>query len=170
MPVDGEVLPFEDYLAKNRRKRTPSVVWRWRDLDVVLAAAEHGERGTIALADPNGTEPATIASGISATVQVVNPGSRTAPHAHSFWHFYIVRSGTGLAILDDDKRGRPIAAGDLLFIPAWGAHSFSNTNMVPLVLLALQNLPQAAQIGSLARKERDDSMTIVYALQTDAER
>jgi len=162
-PTLGAILPFAEYLAQNRRKRPSSVIWRWSDLEEAIARARHGERGTIALADPNSADPATIAPGLSAAVQIVKHGDRTAPHAHSFWHLYFVHSGSGLVLVDEDATGTPIGAGDCVFIPAWSSHAFANAGREPLVLFALQNLPLMAGIGSLARKEADGSVAVVYA-------
>src|SRR5689334_9536553 len=131
-PTTGAILPFAEYLAQNRRRKTPPVIWRWNSLAEAMSHAQHGERGTIALADPNGAEPATIAPGLSAALQVVKQGERTTPHAHSFWHLYLVHAGSGLAFLDDDVAGSSIGQGDCLFIPAWSAHAFESTGGEPL--------------------------------------
>jgi gentisate 1,2-dioxygenase len=118
----------------------------------------------VALSHAQFPEAATAAPGISLTIQSVQAGTRLPPHRHSFWHLYTVLDGSGGILVEDDIQPLPLASNDWIFIPAWCAHALDNSDgRVPLVLAALQNLPQSAAIGSLLRQERDDVPQLVYA-------
>jgi gentisate 1,2-dioxygenase len=161
---DGEIVPFGQYLGRTRRKREAPIAWSADEIRAAVAAMPHGERGTLALVNPEAPEAGTIARGLSLAVQVVRKGESTSPHAHSFWHLYLVQSGAGLADFGDVKKSRPIAAGDVLMFPAWCAHAFHNHDgKEDLVLICLQNLPECANMGSLVRQEATGELAVVYA-------
>lgn len=161
-PVTGEILPFGDYLVRSRRRKGLPVIWRWSEIEPALDVLPHAERGSIALADPGAVEPATVAPGLSLTVQVVPAGATTSAHAHSFWHLYFVRSGAGIILLGKDLVRQSLKAGDTILVPAWCAHKFDNNGDEALILFALQNLPQNANLGSLLREEADGELRIIY--------
>ncbi|OKJ99619.1 hypothetical protein AMK26_26735 [Streptomyces sp. CB03234] len=127
-----------------RGKPSP-VVWQWENLAKELEAAEHTEYGTLTLASPEGRHE--IVPGTSMTFQVVRPGGRTTPHAHSWWHLYFVRSGAGTVVFDETGESTELSGGDILLIPAWSAHHFENHEADgDLLLLNMSNLPQLAAI------------------------
>jgi gentisate 1,2-dioxygenase len=163
--ISGEFVAFSDYLDRTKRERSTPVLWQWHDIARLLSEFPAGERGSIALGHHGGGNPLAAAPGLSTTIQVVAGGAHTSPHAHSFWHLYIVRSGTGLFFTDENDQGAPLAAGDILFIPALAMHSFSNPAAHdPLVLFAIQNLPLVAELGVLARQAAGGSLDPVYAV------
>jgi len=164
----GQILPFEVYLAQARRRRPRPLIWRWPDVEAALTAFRPTERGNLALADPGAVEGGAIVSGLSLAVQVVPAGKATAAHAHSFWHLYLVRQGSGTAVLDAGGTPNAIGTGDTLLIPAWCPHSFDNRdNKQDLVLLVLQNLPQNASLDSLVREDADGRLRVVYDADQD---
>lgn len=151
-PVRGDFITFSEYLKRARRPSPRAVVWPWAGIAEALAAFPHGERGTLALANPDSVDPVSIVFGVSLAVQVVRAGERTQSHTHSFWHLYIVYSGTGNVWLSTDAIPNCIRPKDILLVPAWCPHAFDNgEGAESLVLLALQNLPQCAQLGNLLR-------------------
>lgn len=157
----GVLLPFDAYLTATAQPRQSCVLWPWSELsEKTTLANHHGERGTVALVA--GSDSAEVAPGLSMTVQVVVPGARTASHKHSFWHLYVVKSGGGSCRLGGDVQ-QALAAGDVLYVPAWSPHSFENECAdEPLVLIALQNLPQLAALGTLIRESEAGLVTHVY--------
>lgn len=163
-PISGEFVAFSDYLERTKRERSVSVLWKWSEIARNLAHFPAGERGSIALGHRGGGNSLSTAPGLSTTVQVVAPAARTKPHAHSFWHLYIVRSGNGLFFANESDEGSSLVAGDILFIPACTMHSFSNpAGEEPLILFAVQDLPHVAELGVLARQEAGGSLDLVYS-------
>lgn len=150
----GKIVHFSTYLQKTLRARGEATVWRWADVQAGLAGKDHDANGTLALADGNASDPATIAPGLSLVIQVVQAGDHTRPHSHSFWHLYLVRSGSGTARMGAKQTPHRIVSGDTLFVPAWCSHAIENIDGIePLILLRLQNLPQTASLGALSRDE-----------------
>lgn len=161
---EGETILFGDYIKRAARQRARPVIWRADALAGRLASAELSERGTVALIDGASAEAVTAAPGLSCTIQVVPPGGKTRRHAHSFWHLCLVRSGSGHASFGDDGAEDPLTDGDILFIPAWCSHAFTNRRAdAPLMMVVIQNLPSVADAGTLARQESDQEMRVVYA-------
>lgn len=154
----GDVMPFDEYLQVAAQPPQSGVHWPWSRLREHACSAP-GERGTVALVSR--PESGEAAPGVSVALQVVAPGSATTPHRHSFWHLYMVRSGRGLCCMDDAQH-YPLAPGDVLYVPAWQAHSFRCDGRDPLVLLATQNLPQVAAQGTLVRQACDGDTQYVY--------
>ncbi len=162
-PRAGRILPFGEYLANARRPAPAPVFWKMADVARSLDGLEHGERGTLALVSPDAPDGASIAPGLSLAVQVVRPGESTSAHAHSFWHVYTVNSGRGAALLGEPGTRSEIEAGDVFLVPAWCEHAFENAHGdAPLVLTALQNLPEQSYLGSMARRQPDGSLEVVY--------
>jgi gentisate 1,2-dioxygenase len=107
-------------------------------------------------------DAAEVAPGLSLAVQTVLPSSATGSHRHSFWHLYWVASGTGEVLLEKNE-SRYITTGDIVYVPPWCSHSYSNSDSAaPLVLFALQNLPQLAALGVLMREEEDGARVSVH--------
>jgi gentisate 1,2-dioxygenase len=149
----GALIPFTDYLARiNVPSRQPTK-WDWREILEILPRVAPTERGALALAPAGPEGAASIAPGVSATVQVVQPGAATRPHAHSFWHVFVVMAGRG-ELRDTERLLFAFDAGDVFTAPPWCEHSLWNCDpSQPLVLLSLQNLPMLADCGGLARRE-----------------
>ena len=162
--TEGVTIQFEDYLKRAARPRAHPVIWRAGSLLGRVDGAQVNERGTVALIDPTAKDDVTIAPGLSCAVQVVPPATHTRYHAHSFWHLCLVRCGRGRASFEDDGSADALTEGDILFIPAWCSHSFTNcAEDAPLIMLVIQNLPSIAAAGTLARYEDDQPVRIVYA-------
>lgn len=162
--LNGGLLPFDSYLERAKRARQPPVVWSWRHILSSIDQHADTERGTVALTRPGKEDGTTVAPGISAALQVVAEGARTSAHAHSFWHLYFVRGGQGSFEDGTEAGSRPIRAGDIIYVPPWCDHVFSNTGGDgPLILLALQNLPAMADLGNLARRDAGGTPRLVFS-------
>lgn len=160
----GSLLPFVEYLERTRRPKLTPVLWRREEIAAAVRATPASGRGSVALSQAQLFETGAVAPGLSLTIQSVQPGTRLAPHRHSFWHLYTVLSGSGHILLEDDPEWVPLAHDDWIFIPAWCVHALDNgSSTLPLRLAALQNLPQSAAIGNLFRQEGDDAPHVVYA-------
>lgn len=159
----GSIIGYRDYIGVSAKPRATSVLWSSTDILEALDKFAHDVQGTIALSNSDAQESTTIAPGISIVVQSLAPGELSPFHRHSFWHLYIVRSGSGLATTDVEGESRELNSGDILFIPAWTSHAVSNpSGDKPLVLIRLQNLPQMASVGALAR-EIGSAPKLIYA-------
>jgi gentisate 1,2-dioxygenase len=87
----------------------------------------------------------------------------TELHRHSFWHIYIVRSGSGRVVFGGSTPVEEVECGDTIFVPAWCHHAVGNpSGSEPFVLYRLQNLPQNASSGNLMR-EIAGNLQIIYA-------
>ena len=152
----GSLVGFKTYLDETPQIERQPLLWSREAVNAALCEAPHGERGTLALSSSAANGDHTVAPGISATLQRVDGQATTRPHAHSFWHLYIVLSGRGSMRLGTEPM-KAIGEGDVLFVPSWCDHSLS-AEQDGMLLLSLQNLPGMAALGCLAR--RDESSTI----------
>lgn len=160
----GSLLAFGDYLERARRPKLAPVLWRARDISAAVEAEPGSGRGSVALSQAHPDAAGAVAPGLSLTIQSVQAGVRVPPHQHSFWHLYTVLGGSGGILLEDNTQPLALALNDWIFVPAWCTHALDNSSgSTPLVLAALQNLPQNAAIGSLLRQEQDDVPQVVYA-------
>lgn len=151
----GGQFPYVELRERCTREPSVPVLWQWQRLAGELHAAEHTEYGTLTLSMPDGDHE--IVQGTAMTFQVVRPGGRTTPHAHSWWHLYFVRSGTGSVVFGEPSESAELHGGDVLLIPAWRTHHFVNRGTVDdLVLLSQTNLPQQASLGNLLIREGGD--------------
>lgn len=184
----GRLVPFGAYLQAAAQARPGAAHWPSAALGEARRRFVHGERGTAALVA--GESGAEVAPGISLAIQIVEPGAPTHAHRHAFWHLYVVVSGAGAAWLGeagarlggagegeaaaaapDGERTYPLAPGDALYVPPWAAHRFTAEQSdaaapaapaAPLVLYAVQNLPQLAALGTLVREAAHGGIEHVY--------
>jgi quercetin dioxygenase-like cupin family protein len=158
-PVDGAMMAFGDYLEQVRQTLQSPALWSLKTLLPKSVASDANLRGT-ALQTP-GAGVGAVAPGLSMALHLVLAGERTDAHAHSFWHIFIVEDGKGEIGLGEPDSIRSIARGDIVFIPTWCRHWFRADE--DLILLAIQNLPQAAEAGSLVRSTGSGALDFVYA-------
>lgn len=160
---NGQLVEFANYLEQARRTAERPAHWPWQAIDAARLRFPHGERGTVALVSGDRDGSGEVAPGLSLAVQTVLPDSDTSAHCHSFWHLYWVASGSGLLDLAD-AAPRVLASGDVIYVPPWCMHAFLNPDgAVPLVMFALQNLPQLAALGALMRETNDGARVSVHA-------
>lgn len=149
----GSQFPYPEFRKRYAKERPSPVIWQEKTVAEELDAAEHTEYGSLTLSKPDGAHE--IVPGTSMTFQVVKPGGHTTPHAHSWWHLYFVRSGTGVVVFDDTRETAELNAGDIMLIPAWSVHRFENRGtQEDMVLLNMSNLPQQADLRNLLSEEK----------------
>ncbi|KDB10193.1 Cupin 2 conserved barrel domain protein [Burkholderia sp. lig30] len=162
-PIEGDILPFSEYLELTSKPIANPVIWRWQAIESETGTRPHNQQGTLALSGGNVDEHGTVAPDLSLVIQVLRSGETTERHRHSFWHLYIARSGSGELAFGEDGVTEHIESGDTLFVPAWCYHTISNrSGSEPFVLYRLQNLPQNASAGNLMR-EIGGKLQIIYA-------
>ncbi|WP_176055004.1 cupin domain-containing protein [Paraburkholderia caribensis] len=162
-PIEGDILPFSEYLELTAKPIAEPVVWRWQAIESETRLRAHNPQGTLALSGGNVDEHGTVAPDISLVIQVLKPSEMTERHRHSFWHLYIARSGSGELAFGEDGVTERIESGDTVFVPAWCYHTIANcSDSEPFVLYRLQNLPQNASGGNLMR-EIGGKLQIIYA-------
>jgi mannose-6-phosphate isomerase-like protein (cupin superfamily) len=147
----GSQRPYPEFRQNYATTQQSPVVWQWSTLAEELDKAEHTEYGTLTLSAPNGGFE--VAPGTSMTLQVVQPGDRTTPHEHAWWHLYFVRSGTGTMVFGAPDDVVRLNAGDIVFIPAWVPHHLENGATQDLLLLNMSNLPQQSELNNLLSEE-----------------
>ncbi|WP_116137457.1 cupin domain-containing protein [Trinickia diaoshuihuensis] len=161
--IEGDLLPFSEYLELTSKPPADPVVWKWQAIESMKENRSPNPQGTLALSGGEVDAHGTVAPGLSLVIQVLRPGDQTEPHRHSFWHLYIVRSGTGHIAFGEAGSPERIEEGDTVFVPAWCHHAIGNRDgEEPLVVYRLQNLPQNASSGNLMR-EIDGKPQLIYA-------
>jgi gentisate 1,2-dioxygenase len=160
--LKGKTIHFDEYLLRAQKLAIRAAHWSWKEIKENLNNFPNRERGTLALISPDDGSSSEIAPGISLTLQIINVGHATRSHTHSFWHIYFVVSGEGNAFLGQEVREVPIKANDVVYVPPWEAHYFTNNGQETLMLYALQNLPQIAALGTLVRNDGSDQLSLIY--------
>ncbi|MFD0448631.1 cupin domain-containing protein [Streptomyces indonesiensis] len=154
MPIgSGGQFPYPDFKKRYDTLLPEPVVWRWADTSGQLSDTEHPERGTLALSLPNGS--AEIIRDVAVAYQVIPAGKNTTPHAHTWYHLFVVQAGTGTVTFHDTSETTDLSLGDLLLVPAWSLHHFNNPTSQSLVLLNLMNIPLLAELGNLASRQSE---------------
>jgi gentisate 1,2-dioxygenase len=166
--IEGDVLPFSEYLELTSKPPADPVVWKWQSIESMKNSRPHNPQGTLALSGGEVDQHGTVAPGLSLVIQVLKPGETTPRHRHSFWHLYIVRSGAGQIGFGEGTAVEQVETGDTVFVPAWRHHCVGNRDGArPLVLYRLQNLPQNARAGNLMREIEGD-LQLIYASEGSA--
>src|ERR1700712_1278725 len=70
--------------------------------------------------------PETVETPWGSAWMTVKPGSSSLPHAHSELETFIILSGTGVMTVDEESR--PVARGDVIYLPSGSQHSLQNTS------------------------------------------
>ncbi|WP_044364380.1 cupin domain-containing protein [Streptomyces natalensis] len=156
MPVQtGSRFPYPEFKARYDIPPQQPVHWQWSQLAQGLGDVEHPERGTLALSLPDGS--AEVLRDVAVGYQVVPAGEHTGPHAHSWYHLSVVQTGTGTVTFDESGETVELNPGDILLVPAWSLHRFTNPTSQDLVLLNLMNIPLLARLGNLEVVQQQES-------------
>lgn len=162
--LNGGIVGFGEYLQRACRQPEAPVIWSKTTIERAIEDAPHGERGSVALINPQANEPGSIVRGLSLAVQIVKKGQSTSAHAHSFWHLYFIQAGEGLVHFGDADESQRVRAGDVVLFPSWCPHAFDNSaGESDLLLVALQNLPECASLGALVRQEPNGELRVMNA-------
>lgn len=148
----GQALPYQHYRDCFHPRQASAVHWAWREIAQTLATAAPAERGSLTLSTTGRPQDCQILPGIALNIQVVPAQGGTRPHAHAWWHLFLVHEGRGTVMLGSQP-ARAIQSGDILLVPAWVSHHFSNAHDAPLLLLSMSNLPQQAALSNLLARE-----------------
>lgn len=87
---------------------------------------------------------------ISAAMQLLRPGTRTAAHHHSHSVVYHVVSGSGVSTVGGQRLAWD--QGDTFAVPVWAAHDHSNMTTEDALLFSFSDAPVLDALG-LARQE-----------------
>ncbi|PMS35451.1 Cupin domain-containing protein [Trinickia symbiotica] len=151
--TEGRLFDYGQYRDHFADVPEQAVVWPWPQTAKSLAAARHGERGTFTLTRDGTAAGCEIVPGMAINVQVVPPHESTRPHAHAWWHLFIVQSGSGVAHVGEHEEPVRLAPRDVLIVPAWCMHAFHCDADEALVLFSMSNLPQQKSLGNLKASE-----------------
>jgi len=155
--LSGATLPYVRYRKLYDQKQEVPVVWKWKEIVEQFDTTAHTERGTITLSTAATAGRCELLPGMAISIQVVNAGGRTRPHAHSWWHLFFVQAGAGTMVLGSAQDVVQLSRNDLVLVPGWCAHHFENTTgQESLVLMSLTNLPQQAGLSNLRADEPED--------------
>lgn len=146
--TSGRLFDYHLYRAHFVDAEPAAVLWSWAQTAAALMASPHGERGTFTLSSDGTASGCEILPGMAMNVQVVQAGQSTRPHAHAWWHLFVVQSGSGVAHLGATGNPRRLAGRDLLMVPAWCEHAFQCDETADLVLFSMSNLPQQTRLGN----------------------
>ncbi|AJK46101.1 cupin domain-containing protein [Burkholderia plantarii] len=153
----GELFDYQQYREHFADAEPSAVAWSWAAIVARLADSAHGERGTFTLSADGTASGCEILPGMAVNVQVVQAGASTRPHAHAWWHLFVVQSGSGTAYLGATGEAVKLATRDLLLVPAWCEHAFQCDKAAALILFSMSNLPQQTRLGNLMAREPTDS-------------
>ncbi|GJH08461.1 cupin domain-containing protein [Caballeronia novacaledonica] len=151
--IRGQLFDYSRYRGHFAAVSQGAVAWSWPDIAAELSSTQHGERGTFTLSTDGAPAGCEILPGMAVNVQVVQAGASTRPHAHAWWHLFVVQSGSGTAYLGADRDPVRLAARDLLLVPAWCEHGFHCDPNDTLILFSASNLPQQTGLGNQIASE-----------------
>ncbi len=149
----GQALPYAAYREHFGARPAAPVAWHWSNVLGLLAAAPHGERGSLTLSATDVASGCELLPGMAINVQVVGAGSSTRTHAHSWWHLFLVQSGQAVAVVGDAGSRSELRQGDVLLVPAWCDHRFENAGTDDLIVLSMSNLPQQTGLSNHRARE-----------------
>ncbi|TBW33996.1 cupin domain-containing protein [Azotobacter chroococcum] len=150
------VVDYTRYRAHFHPAPAASRHWNWAELLLTLQSASHTERGSLTLTRDGTVQGCELLPGMAINIQRVPAGGRTLPHAHSWWHLFLVQEGRGVVQCADEPC-RQVSEGDLLLVPPGVMHRIENNGGVELMLLSMSNLPQQVALGSFTAHEPPQS-------------
>lgn len=125
-------------------------MWKDGELTDIRQSLEASEIDIVALAYDNSIEGCKLTPGMAVSMQWLKPGTELNGHAHSWWHLFIIQSGSGALTLGDAEAVN-VSPGDVLLVPAWTRHGFVNTSATEsLAMLNMSNMPQMALLSNAA--------------------
>lgn len=152
MSKNGMTVSYLEYRAHFLPKVSESKYWSWTELLNMLGDAKHTERGSLTLTLDGSVDGCELLPGLAINIQCVKTGCSTLPHAHSWWHLFLVQEGVA-EILSGNDSTQSVRFNDLFIVPAGISHSIKNIGNVDLKLLSISNLPQQVNLGSFFAQE-----------------
>jgi gentisate 1,2-dioxygenase len=148
--IQGGFFPYKDFRQSLNRPSVNARVWKGGELADMRQGLEASEIDIVALAHDNSTEGCKLTPGLAVSMQWLKPGTELNGHTHSWWHLFIIQSGSGELTLGDAEAVK-VNAGDVLLVPAWTPHGFVNTSATEsLAMLNMSNMPQMALLSNAA--------------------
>ena len=148
--VQGAFFSYKDFRQSLHQPPVSAQVWKRGELTDMRQSLEASEVDIVALAHDNSIEGCKLTPGMAVSMQWLKPGTELNGHAHSWWHLFIIQSGSGTLTLGDADAVN-ISPGDVLLVPAWTRHGFINTSSDDaLAMLNLSNMPQMALLSNAA--------------------
>lgn len=145
--IQGGFFSYKDFRQSLNNPPLGARVWRDEELTDMRRRLGATDTDIVALAHANSTDGCKLTPGMAVSMQWLNPGTALKGHAHSWWHLFIIQSGSGTLTLGDGDAVN-ISPGDVLLVPAWTEHGFVNTSATePLAMLNMSNMPQMALLG-----------------------
>ncbi len=137
-----------------QKGETPAFIFKGREVIQVLK--EMSKQGTddpfdgIALTYVNPHTGGDVSSTLGTSISLLKPGMKTRAHRHTMSVVNYVVRGRGFAIID----GRPFPwdQHDILVVPPWTWHEYSNEGNEEAILLAITDAPMLQRLG-LYREE-----------------
>ncbi|MVV47764.1 cupin domain-containing protein [Pseudomonas sp. PB120] len=146
----GALFSYKDFRKSLHHQHVSPRVWKGAELTQARKNLEHSDVDTVALAHDTSVEGCEVTPGMAIAMQWLNPGVVLKGHAHSWWHLFVIQSGSGALTLGDADEVS-VSPGDVLLVPAWTKHGFVNTGTVePLAMLNMSNMPQVALLSNFA--------------------
>jgi gentisate 1,2-dioxygenase len=145
--VQGGFFSYKDFRQSLHQPPASARVWKDGELTHLRQSLADSEIDIVALAHDNSIEGCKLTPGMAVSMQWLKPGAVLDGHAHSWWHLFIIQSGSGALSLGDAD-AVSISPGDVLLVPAWTQHGFVNTSTTEtLAMLNMSNMPQMAQLS-----------------------
>lgn len=124
-------------------------IWKHEQLISKYTVIRDSEQDTFALSTGETLEHGEVVPGINLSLQWIKSGDCMESHAHSWWHIFIIQSGTGLIGFGKGEPMRTIVKGDIILVPAWVEHHFENPDKDhDLVMLSLTNMLEQARASN----------------------
>ena len=146
--VQGAFFSYKDFRQSLDHQPLNPRVWKGAELTDMRKSLEASDVDIVALAHDNSIEGCELTPGMAVAMQWLKPGAALNGHAHSWWHLFIIQSGSGTLTLGDAD-AVSVSIGDVLLVPAWTRHGFVNTSAIePLAMLNMSNMPQMALLSN----------------------
>lgn len=148
--IQGAFFSYKDFRASLHHRPPRARVWSEADLSSMRQTLDADGLDIVALAHDANSAGCEVTPGMGLAMQWLQPGAQLHGHAHSWWHLFVIQSGSGTLTLGDAD-AVPIGSGDVLLVPAWTTHGFVNTSADrPLAMLNMSNMPQMALLSNFA--------------------
>jgi gentisate 1,2-dioxygenase len=148
--VQGAFFSYKDFRQSLHHQPVSPRVWKGAELTDLRQTLEASDVDIVALAHDKSIEGCEVTPGIAVAMQWLKPGVVLNGHSHSWWHLFIIQSGSGALTLGDADEVN-VNTGDVLLVPAWTRHGFVNTSTTePLAMLNMSNMPQMALLSNFA--------------------
>ena len=146
----GAFFSYKNFRQSLHHQPISPKVWKGAELAELPKSLAASEVDIVALAHDKSVAGCEVTPGMAIAMQWLKPGEVLNGHAHSWWHLFVIQSGSGLLTLGEVDELN-VSSGDVLLVPAWTKHGFVNTSAsTPLAMLNMSNMPQMALLSNFA--------------------